>query len=140
MLIEIYSWFNLILTSAPTTRMSTWNDTDSVAIRSPTRSTLALLCSAAPPVEICQPGPAAAASPEEAVNKMKGFLLDGYDKAFIPRQLEVCTFAQFPLKLTPSYRPDCAKLLRMKLLPYTTQCLPEFLTAVIWDGDFSTPL
>jgi hypothetical protein len=73
MLIEIFSWFNLILTSAkkPTTRVSTWDDTDSVAIRSPTRSTLALLRSAALPIEICQPGPAAA-SPGEAVNKNEG--------------------------------------------------------------------
>ncbi|KAH6661864.1 hypothetical protein B0J14DRAFT_663144 [Halenospora varia] len=55
---------------------------------SPIRSTVALLRSAAPPIDICQPGPAAAASPGEAVNKLKGFLLDGYDKAFIPRQLE----------------------------------------------------
>lgn len=57
---------------------------------SPIRSTLALLRSAAPPIDICQPGPAAATSPGDAVNKLKGFLLDAYDKAFIPRQLEVC--------------------------------------------------
>lgn len=57
---------------------------------SPIRSTLALLRSAAPPIDICQPGPAAATSPGDAVNKLKGFLLDGHDKAFIPSQLEVC--------------------------------------------------
>jgi hypothetical protein len=60
---------------------------------SPIRSTLALLRSAAPPIDICQPGPAAAVSPGEAVINLKGYLLDGYDKAFIPRQLEVCAFA-----------------------------------------------
>jgi len=65
---------------------------------SPTRSTLARLRSAAPPIDICQPGPAATASPSEAVNKLKGFLLTGYDKAFIPRQLEVCTFAHFSIQ------------------------------------------
>ena len=75
---------------------------------SPIRSTLALLRSAAPPIEICQPGPAAATSPGEAVNKLKGFLLHGYDKAFIPRQVEVSAFAEFPISiLTPSYRPHC---------------------------------
>ncbi|PVH71697.1 hypothetical protein DL98DRAFT_93645 [Cadophora sp. DSE1049] len=65
---------------------------------SPTRLTLALLRSAALPIDICQPGLAAAASPSKAVNKMKGFLLDGYDKTFISRQLEVCTFALFPIQ------------------------------------------
>jgi len=90
---------------------------------SPIRSTLAVLRSAAPPIDICQPGPAAATIPDEAVHRLKGFLLDGYDKAFIPRQLEVYPFAQFPtLILTPSYRPDYVELLRMKLLSCTMQC------------------
>jgi hypothetical protein len=90
---------------------------------SPIRSTLAVLRSAAPSIEICQPGPAAATSPNEAVNRLKGFLLDGYDKAFIPRQLEVCIFTQFPASiLTPSYRSDYVALLRMKLLSCMMQC------------------
>ncbi|PVH73318.1 hypothetical protein DL98DRAFT_520030, partial [Cadophora sp. DSE1049] len=37
---------------------------------------------------------------------IKGFLLDGYDKAFIPRQLKVCTFALFPIQyLLPFISP-----------------------------------
>lgn len=56
------------------------------------RATLARLRFTAPPIHICHPGPAAMERPGEAVNKLKGFLLDGYDKAFIPRQLEVCAF------------------------------------------------
>jgi hypothetical protein len=94
---------------------------------SPIRSTLALLRSAVPPIDICQPGPAAAANPGEAVNKLKAFLLDGYDKAFIPIQLEVSLSA---FCLTPissmltihTNRHNYAKLLQMKLLPCTEQC------------------
>jgi hypothetical protein len=56
---------------------------------SPTRKSIMSLRFATPPVYICQPGPSARAQPSEAVARLKEYLLDGYDKAFIPKEFEV---------------------------------------------------
>jgi hypothetical protein len=69
----------ILTPKAPSRRSST----------SPIRTILASLRSAIPAVDICQPGPAATATPSKTVESLKSFLLDGYDKAFIPKELEV---------------------------------------------------